>query len=239
MDVPGILTKTVDDCCVMVNALAGRDVFDSTTLSEPFNQITLPEECVNIKGIKIGIPVEYHCEGLSSEMLETWTKIADLMEDAGAIVKQVSLPNTASSIGVYSILNQCEVSSNMARYDGIEYGHREKEDSSTELLYAKSRAAGFNSVVKNRILAGNYFLLSSNYDRYFQKALKIRRMIAADFHTVFTGSEQVDFLLTPTTLSEAPLYKDFIQNNNRDQCAIQDFCTQPANMSGEYDKRVK
>lgn len=143
------------------------------------------------------------------------------------------MPYTSSSIFVYSILNQCEVASNMARYDGIEFGHRADDDTSTEQLYAKTRAQGFNNVVKNRILSGNYFLLRKNYDKYFEKALKVRRLISNDFENVFAKSTSpVDLLLTPTTLSDAPFLSDFLKSNNRDQCAIQDFCTQPANMAG-------
>uniref|UniRef100_A0A182NKS4 Glutamyl-tRNA(Gln) amidotransferase subunit A, mitochondrial n=1 Tax=Anopheles dirus TaxID=7168 RepID=A0A182NKS4_9DIPT len=229
MDVPGIMTRTVDDCVSVLNAIAGPDNRDSTTVKQRFVRIQSIENQISLKGVRIGIPIEYHCDGLDEEVLETWTMVADMLESAGASVQAVSLPNTASSIFVYSILNQCEVSSNMSRYDGIEYGHRSLEDSSTEQLYAKTRAEGFNSVVKNRILSGNYFLLRQNYDKYFQKALKVRRLIADDFVRVF---KEVDILLTPTTLSDAPLFKDFVQSNNRDQCAVQDFCTQSANMAG-------
>ncbi|XP_062549554.1 glutamyl-tRNA(Gln) amidotransferase subunit A, mitochondrial [Armigeres subalbatus] len=228
MDVPGILTKTIDDCIAVFNAIAGPDAKDSTTVKSTFAPISIPDE-PSLKGLTIGIPIEYHCEGLSNEVLSTWTKIADMLEDAGASVKTVSLPHTSASIFVYSILNQCEVASNMARYDGIEYGHRSDEDTSTEQLYAKSRAEGFNDVVKNRILSGNFFLLRKNYDKYFEKALKVRRLIANDFDQAF---HKVDVLLTPTTLSDAPRHSEFTQSNNRDQCAVQDFCTQPANMGG-------
>lgn len=158
--------------------------------------------------------------------------MADLLESNGARVVDVSLPNTASSIFVYTILNQCEVASNMARYDGIEFGHRSNDNSSTEQLYAKSRQEGFNSVVKNRILSGNYYLLRRNYEKYFEKALKVRRLISQDFKNVFSSNDAVDVLLTPTTLTDAPKYEEFVKNNNRDQCALQDFCTQPANMAG-------
>lgn len=230
MDVPGILTGNVDDCVTIFNTIAGPDPLDSTTIKEPFHPIHLPHsDEISIKGIRIGIPREYHCEGLSSEVLETWTKVADILEGHGAEVSGLSMPYTLSSIFVYSILNQCEVSSNMARYDGIEYGHRADDESSTEHLYAKTRAEGFNSVVKNRILTGNYFLLRKNYEKYFLKALKVRRLISEDFDKAFSS---VDLLLTPTTLSDAPLLEDFTKNNNRDQCAVQDFCTQPANMAG-------
>ncbi|XP_065072712.1 glutamyl-tRNA(Gln) amidotransferase subunit A, mitochondrial [Ochlerotatus camptorhynchus] len=230
MDVPGILTRTVDDCLAVFNTIAGPDDRDSTTIKSFFKPISIPDAAsICLKGLKVGIPIEYHCEGLSDEVLSTWTKVADLLEDAGATVKAISLPYTSASIFVYSILNQCEVASNMARYDGIEFGHRSDEDASTEQLYAKSRAEGFNGVVKNRILAGNFFLLRRNYDKYFEKALKVRRQIANDFDQAF---QEVDILLTPTTLSDAPRYSEFVQSNNRDQCAVQDFCTQPANMGG-------
>lgn len=230
MDVPGILTRTVEDCVEIFNLVAGHDPLDSTTVKKPFKQIALPPiEMLDVSKLRIGIPREYHCEGLSPEVLEIWTKVADLLEMNGAEVKEISMPYTLSSIFVYSILNQCEVSSNMSRYDGIEYGHRADDETSTEHLYAKTRAEGFNSVVKNRIFAGNYFLLRKNYESYFLKALKVRRLISNDFAKAFSS---VDILLTPTTLSDAPSMSEFTKSHNRDQCAIQDFCTQPANMAG-------
>lgn len=233
MDVPGIITRNVDDCSILLNAMAGPDLFDSTTIDEPFKPFVLPKSSdLSVKGVKIGIPIEYHCEGLANDVLETWTQIADLLENAGAIVKRVAMPHTSLSIAVYTILNQCEVASNMARYDGIEFGHRADEESSTEQLYAKTRAEGFNGVVINRIMAGNYFLLRKNYDLFFQRSLKIRRLIADDFINVFHGDDNVNFLLTPTTLSDAPVYSEFSKSSNRDQCAIQDYCTQPSNMAG-------
>lgn len=233
MDVPGILTRNVDDCAAMLNAIAGPDVFDSTTVDTPFTKFQMPEvEKLSVNGIKVGIPLEYHCEGLSQEVLDTWTKVADLLENYGAQVSQVSLPNTALSIATYTILNQCEIASNMARYDGVEYGHRADEETSTEALYAQTRAEGFNKVVINRIYAGNFFLLKKNYDLFFKRALKIRRLIVDDFNKIFYTDKKFDILLTPTTLTDAPTYSDFIKGSNREQCALQDYCTQPANMSG-------
>lgn len=236
MDVPAILTRTVDDCVAILNAIAGPDSNDSTCQRQPYQQIELDNiEDISVENLRIGIPKEYHCDGLSSDVLQTWIKIADLVENAGAKVSDISLPNTSSSIFVYTILNQSEVCSNMARYDGIEYGYRSKEFSSTEQFFAVNRQGGFNSVVKNRILSGNYFLLSKNYEKFFMKALKVRRMIRNDFENVFRNSDDeknVDIILTPTTLSDAPRYDDFVQNSNRDQCAVQDYCTQAANMAG-------
>lgn len=237
MDVPGILTRTADDCAEILNAIAGPDELDSTCVQRPFKPIQLTQaERITMENIKIGIPKEYHCDGLSASVLQTWIKIADILEDAGAQVKQISLPHTSYSIFVYTILNQCEVSSNMSRFDGIEFGYRAKEWSSTEQFFATNRQVGLNKVVKNRILAGNYFLLASNYDKYFEKALRVRRLISDDFVNVFqcdeSDAQKVDVILTPTTLTDAPIYQDFVQSNNRDQCAVQDFCTQPANMAG-------
>lgn len=239
MDVPAILTRTVDDCAAILNTVAGPDPMDSTCQRKPHHPFDLPEaDQISMKNIRIGIPKEYHCAELSTPVLETWIKVADMLECAGANVQEISLPNTESSIFVYTILNQSEVSSNMARYDGIEYGYRTKEWSSTEQFFAINRQIGFNSVLKNRILCGNYFLLSKNYERYYMKALKVRRAIANDFQRVFHSSNKdkkqtiVDLILTPTTLTDAPLYDTFTQHSNRDQCAVQDYCTQAANMGG-------
>ncbi|XP_050302273.1 glutamyl-tRNA(Gln) amidotransferase subunit A, mitochondrial [Anthonomus grandis grandis] len=232
MDVPGILTRTVDDCVSVLNCVAGFDEKDSTSLQKSYRKIRLPPfNKMSIKGLKVGIPVEYYNEHLSSEIYEAWNEVANLLESEGATVEQVSMPYTEHSIVCYSILNQCEVASNMARYDGIEFGYRptDPDIESTEKLFATSRSHAFNEVVRNRILTGNYFLLARNYEKHFNQALKVRRLISDDFHNVW---EKVQILLTPTTLTTAPKYQDFVQKTNRDQCALQDYCTQPANMAG-------
>ncbi|XP_046973155.1 glutamyl-tRNA(Gln) amidotransferase subunit A, mitochondrial [Vanessa cardui] len=231
MDVPGILARNIDDLTMIFNCVAGPDILDSTTLKKQFKPVKIDDN-VDLSEIKIGIPSEYYCEGMSEDVLDVWRSVTDLLEKEKCHVRTVSLPHTSVSISVYSILNQCEVASNMARYDGLEYGLRAAEDYSTEELYASTRSEGFNNVVRSRIFAGNYFLLARNYEKYFLKALKLRRLIADDFNKVFNGENSVDLLLTPTTLSEAPLYKDFTSTHNRDQCASQDYCTQPANMAG-------
>ncbi|XP_045780560.1 glutamyl-tRNA(Gln) amidotransferase subunit A, mitochondrial [Maniola jurtina] len=230
MDVPGILARNIEDLTAILNCIAGPDLLDSTTIKKPFKSIEIKD--IDLSKIKIGIPKEYHCEGMSSEIIDLWRDITDLLENEGCQIKTISLPHTSVSIAVYSILNQCEVASNMARYDGLEFGLRTSEDYSTEELYATTRSQGFNKVVRSRIFAGNYFLLTRNYEKYFLKALKLRRLISDDFDKVFNGPNSVDLLLTPTTLTEAPSYKDFRSRHNRDQCALQDYCTQPANMAG-------
>ncbi|PNF29830.1 Glutamyl-tRNA(Gln) amidotransferase subunit A, mitochondrial [Cryptotermes secundus] len=229
MDVPGILTRTVDDAATLLNILAGHDLLDSTTVQDSFIPLDLSQD-IDISRIRIGIPKEYNCPGMSDEVMETWSGVADILERAGAEVVQVSMPHTPSSIACYSVLNQCEVASNMARYDGIEFGLRTAENRSTEELYASTRSQGFNETVRGRILAGNYFLLQRNYPHYFLQALKVRRLIAQDF--THAWSSGIDVLLTPTTLTDAPRYSQFISRDNREQCASQDYCTQPANMAG-------
>ncbi|XP_051157608.1 glutamyl-tRNA(Gln) amidotransferase subunit A, mitochondrial [Leptopilina boulardi] len=229
MDVPGILTRHVDDALIVLNAIAGPDSADSTTLKREYQPISLPEN-IDVSGLRIGIPKEYQLKNLSNEVNECWQNVARILEEAGAKIISVSLPHTEFSIVCYSVLNKCEVASNMARYDGIEFGYRANETFSTEELFAKTRSTGFNDVVKSRILAGNYFLLSENYENYFVKAMKVRRLIAEDFNALW--NMEIDLLLTPTTLSDAPMYRDFIKADNQTQCSMQDYFTQPANMAG-------
>ncbi|XP_041354976.1 glutamyl-tRNA(Gln) amidotransferase subunit A, mitochondrial-like [Gigantopelta aegis] len=229
MDVPGIITRTVDDAAIVLNTLAGHDVMDSTTVRDKFQPVTLPDE-ISVKNLHVGIPKEYYAPGVTPDVLAAWSRAADMFERAGAKVSQVSLPHTQYSIVCYSVLCCCEVASNMARYDGIQFGHRGNNDESTDELYALSRHEGFNTVVRSRILTGNWYLLRKNYDDYFIKAQKVRRKISEDFAKVFNSG--VDVLLTPTSLSEAPSYRQSKQIDHRALSEQQDVFTQPANMAG-------
>lgn len=229
MDVPGIVTRRIDDALLILNAIAGPDEFDSTTLKKDFAQIELPES-PGVGGLRIGIPKEYRHPGLHEEIEKCWLDVSKQLEEAGAKIIPVSMPHTEYSIVCYSVLNQCEVASNMARYDGIEFGLRVDQDLSTEQLYAETRCRGLSEVVRSRILTGNYFLLAENYEEYFVRAMKVRRLICRDFQRVWDSG--VDLLLTPTTLSEAPKYREFVSMDNQTQCSIQDVCTQAANMAG-------
>lgn len=229
MDVPGIMTRSVHDAATVLRILQGRDERDSTTVQAPNTPPSLPEH-FDMRKICVGIPKEYHAPGLSEDTLAQWSRVADIFENAGARVKEVSLPHTPYSIVCYHVLCCCEVASNMARFDGLEYGHRSAVDSSTDAMYATTRHEGFNNVVRRRILSGNYFLLKSNYERYFVKAQQMRRLIAEDFKKVFSSG--IDVLLTPTTLSDAARYADFITEDNRTRSAQEDVFTQPVNMAG-------
>ncbi|XP_014670631.1 PREDICTED: glutamyl-tRNA(Gln) amidotransferase subunit A, mitochondrial-like [Priapulus caudatus] len=229
LDTPSMFTRCTDDAAAILATISGIDVMDSTTVQDCSVPFSLPDDA-SIEGLHIGIPEEYHAPGLSEETLDTWTWVADLFERAGAKVTRVSLPHTQYSIVCYSVLCVCEVASNMARYDGIEYGYRSEQALSTHALYADSRHTGFNDVVRGRILAGNYFLLKRNYDAYFVQAQKVRQLITADFRRAFDAG--VDVLLTPTTLTVAPPYKEATQHDNRTMSAQEDVFTQPANMAG-------
>jgi aspartyl-tRNA(Asn)/glutamyl-tRNA(Gln) amidotransferase subunit A len=230
LDVPGILTRCVDDAVLMLNALARHDVNDSTTVPRAFEPFELPHTIESIADLRIGIPKEYHAPGTSEDVLNAWRQMADAFENAGASVTEVSMPHTQLSIVCYHVLSTCEIASNMARYDGIEYGHRSLDETSTEQLYATTRHEGFNEVVRGRILAGNYFLLKENYDTYFTQAQKIRRLISNDFWKVYESG--IDLLLTPTVLSDAPKYDYFSKADNRTRTQEQDVFTQPVNMAG-------
>ncbi|KAK9293660.1 hypothetical protein QLX08_011457 [Tetragonisca angustula] len=229
MDVPGILTRNIDDAVLILNNVAGPDGFDSTCFQKEYVPFDIPDT-IDISNFRIGIPKEYKEKHLSPEVQECWDEVSQYLREGGASLSTVSLPHTNYSIMCYTVLNRCDVASNLACYDGMEYGHRSDEWSSVHNLYRKTRSEGFGKIVKERILVGNYFLLEENYEEYYVKAMKIRRLISDDFNTVWNNN--IDLLLTPTTLTGAPKYNDFISMDNQAQCSVQDYCTQPANMAG-------
>ncbi|XP_076631992.1 glutamyl-tRNA(Gln) amidotransferase subunit A, mitochondrial [Colletes latitarsis] len=229
MDVPGILTRYIDDAAFILNAIAGPDEADSTTVRTEYVPLNLPNT-IDISNLRIGIPKEYKLRNISSNIQECWDKVSHSLREAGASVSTVSMPHTSYSISCYAVLNRCDVASNLACYDGMQYGYRADEWSSVEESYTKTRTEGFGNVVKERILIGNYFLLKENYEEYYVKAMKMRRLISNDFDAVWNNN--IDLLLTPTTLTEAPNYNEFVTLDNQTQCLLQDYCTQSANMAG-------
>lgn len=229
LDVPGILSRYAEDTVSVLNSIAGPDDADSTSIRKDYVPFSIPDE-IDISNLRVGIPKEYKVDGISEEVETCWNEVASLMQEAGAKVVPVSLPYTDYSIVCYSVLNRCYVASNMARYDGIKYGYRADENGSIHELFTKTRSKGFNDVVKSRIFTGNFFLLKENYEQYFVKAMKLRRLISQDFDKAWDNN--IDLLLTPTTLTDAPNYNEFVLLDNQTQCLIQDYCTQPANMAG-------
>lgn len=195
----GPITNTVYDAAILLEVIAGHDKRDST--SAP---VTVPKFSKaldgNIKGLKIGLPKEYFSEGLDSEIRESIENTIKILEENGAEILEVSLPNTEYGIAAYYILTTAEASSNLSRYDGARYGYRAENIESLEDMYVKSRSEGFGNEVKRRIMLGTYVLSSGYYDAYYRKGQQVRTLIKNDFEEAF---KQCDCLITPTTPSTA------------------------------------
>jgi aspartyl-tRNA(Asn)/glutamyl-tRNA(Gln) amidotransferase subunit A len=202
LDQAGPMTKSVRDCAIMLQAMAGHDPRDSTSadLPVPDFEAMLTGD---IRGKTIGIPKEYRMDGMPGEIEALWTKGAEMLRDAGARIVDISLPHTKYALPAYYVIAPAEASSNLARYDGVRYGHRAKlaqGDGVTE-MYEKTRAEGFGAEVRRRIMVGTYVLSAGFYDAYYNRARRVRALIKRDFDEVFTGG--VDAILTPATPSAA------------------------------------
>ncbi len=200
LDQAGPMTRTVRDAAIMLGSMASYDPKDSTSIDRdvPNYEAELGKD---VRGLKIGIPTEYRVDGMDPEIEKLWSSGADWLRDAGAEIVDISLPHTKYALPAYYIIAPAEASSNLARYDGVKYGLRvsESDDDITE-LYEKTRAEGFGTEVKRRVLIGTYVLSAGYYDAYYIKAQKVRSLIAQDFTNVF---DKVDAILTPTTPSAA------------------------------------
>lgn len=202
LDQAGPMTKTVRDAAIMLEAMAGHDPKDSTSM-----ELAVPDfEALitgDIKGKKIGIPKEYRLDGMSAEIAKLWDDGAAMLKDAGAEIVDVSLPHTKYALPAYYVIAPAEASSNLARYDGVRYGHRAKigEGDGIDDMYEKTRAEGFGREVQRRIMVGTYVLSAGFYDAYYNRARKVRTLIKRDFEQVFAAG--VDAILAPTTPSAA------------------------------------
>lgn len=200
LDQAGPMAHTVQDCAVMLEAMAGFDPKDATSLDLP-----VPEWdkllSADLKGKKVGIPREYRLEGLNAEVAANWEQGIAWLKDAGAEVVDISLPHSKYALATYYIIAPAEASSNLARYDGVRYGLRDLPDGANlQEMYAATRAAGFGDEVKRRILIGTYVLSAGFYDAYYTQAQKVRTLIAKDFEEAF---KQVDVILAPTAPTPA------------------------------------
>ena len=198
LDQAGPMARTVEDAALLLEAMAGYDAKDSTSIDKPVPQYSKVLED-GIRGKRVGIPKEYNVEGLCPSVAKSWEDGIKWLKDAGAEIVHVSLPHTKYALPVYYILAPAEASSNLARYDGVRYTSR-VEGGSLDELYTNTRTECFGAEVKRRILMGTYVLSAGYYDAYYLKAQKVRRLILDDFNKVF---EDVDFLLTPTTPTAA------------------------------------
>jgi aspartyl-tRNA(Asn)/glutamyl-tRNA(Gln) amidotransferase subunit A len=225
LDQPGPMTRTVRDAAIMLHAMAGHDPRDSTSAPVPvpnFEQALTRD----VRGLKIGIPPEYRADGMPAEIEALWQQGIAWLQEAGAEPVEISLPMTKYALPTYYIIAPAEASSNLARYDGVKFGLRVSGDSLDD-MYELTRAAGFGTEVRRRVLIGTYVLSAGYYDAYYLKAQKVRALIACDFANAF---EKVDCILTPT----APSAAFAIGEKQDDPIAmyLNDLFTVPADLAG-------
>ncbi|MFZ5962742.1 Asp-tRNA(Asn)/Glu-tRNA(Gln) amidotransferase subunit GatA [Thalassococcus sp. BH17M4-6] len=229
LDQAGPMTKDVRDAAIVLRAMCGHDPKDSTSadLPVPDFEAALTGD---IRGKKIGIPREYRMDGMPSEIEALWSEGTAMLRDAGAEIVDISLPHTKYALPAYYVIAPAEASSNLARYDGVRYGHRatlSQGDGITE-MYEKTRAEGFGPEVQRRVMVGTYVLSAGFYDAYYNRARKVRTLIKRDFEQVF--DQGVDAILTPATPSAAfPLG---IQMDDPVQMYLNDVFTVTVNLAG-------
>ncbi|VIO86550.1 Uncharacterized protein BM_BM13821 [Brugia malayi] len=228
LDCPSVIARTAADCNFLLQAMNGRDALDSTCIDAPPSCFMKGRP---IYGMTVGIPKEYYNETLSSECWKGWNEAAKALAALGCKIKEVSMPSTTYSIICYYVLAEADITSNMARYDGVKYGHRSNYDRSTFMLYSATRNESLNEIVRRRISAGNYFLMKCHYDEYFGQALRVRRLIKMDFDRVFR-KEGCDILLTPVTSGIPPLFSEISDTDGYRRECQDDFYTQPCNLAG-------
>ena len=199
LDHPGSFGRSVADCAILLQSMAGFDPKDSTSADRPVPDFTAA--CTRgVQGLRIGIPREYRQEGMAPEILAYWDQAKLWLQAAGATIVDVSLPHTKYGLAAYYIVAPAEASSNLARYDGVRFGKRAANGEDLIELYERTRAEGFGEQVRLRIMIGTYVLSAGFYDAYYTRAQKVRALILRDFTDAFT---KVDALLTTTTFNAA------------------------------------
>ena len=199
LDQIGPFTRNTQDMALTLNAICGHDPRDSTSVNQPMPDLT-ESLGQGIEGLRIGLPTEYFAEGLSAEVRASVEAALAKLEGAGAKLVEVSMPHSKYAVAVYYIICTAEASANLARFDGVRYGHRAPEAKTVEELYRMSKTQGFGPEVQRRILLGTYVLSSGYYDAYYLQAQKARRLIRQDFDTAW---ESCDIIATPTAPTTA------------------------------------
>ena len=226
LDQGGPLARTAEDCALLLQAMAGFDAKDSTSVDQPVDDylaaLTQP-----LAGLRIGLPKEYFGTGLDARIGEKVMAVVDELKKLGATVKDISLPNMQHAIPAYYVIAPAEASSNLSRFDGVRFGYRCENPANLEDLYKRSRGEGFGAEVKRRIMVGTYALSAGYYDAYYLKAQKIRRLIKNDFVAAFND---VDVILGPTTPNLA--WKLGEKNNDPVAQYLEDIYTITANLAG-------
>lgn len=226
LDQGGPMTLTAEDAAILLNAMAGSDVQDSTCVQEPVPDYT---KTLNdsITGLRIGLPKEYFKEGLDANVQQRIEDAIAIYEKLGATIKEITLPNQHLSVPAYYVVAPAECSSNLARYDGIRFGYRCENPKDLEDLYKRTRGEGFGEEVKRRIMIGTYALSAGYYDAYYLQAQKIRRLISEDFKNAF---QEVDVILGPT--APAPAFKIGEKSSDPVSMYLSDIYTIAVNLAG-------
>ena len=225
LDQIGPLTQDVTDCAIVLNAIAGHDPKDSTSIAGERPDYTNALQS-DVKGLRIGVPAEYFTDGIKPEVKKAVEDALKTYEELGAEIVPVSLPRAKYAISAYYIVAPAEASSNLARYDGVGFGLRVPGENLIE-MYKKTRSEGFGPEVQRRIMLGTYVLSAGYYDAYYMKALKVRTLIKEDFANAFS---KADILVTPTVPDTAFRFGDKI--NDPLAMYMEDVCTVPVNLAG-------
>jgi len=226
LDQIGPLTQDVRDAAILLNAIAGHDPLDSTSVEMPLPDMTA-QLGRPIQGLKMGIPNEYFIEGVDPEVGAAIEKAIESYRALGAQIKTISLPHSDYAVAAYYILATAEASSNLARYDGVRFGHRAKDPKDLLEMYSESRREGFGPEVKRRIMIGTHVLSSGYYDAYYKKGQQARTLINGDFEAAF---KTVDVILAPTT--PTPAFRSGEKTGDPLQMYLSDIFTISANLAG-------
>jgi aspartyl-tRNA(Asn)/glutamyl-tRNA(Gln) amidotransferase subunit A len=227
LDQVGPLTKTVEDAAILFNAIAGNDPLDATSADYDFGDDLLEPKLEKIKQLVVGLPEEYFIDGTDVAVTKEIERVIEKLKSMGMKFKKVSLPHTKYAVSAYYIFVPAEVSSNLARFDGIRYGRTLRDGNSLKDIYLKTRGEGFGAEAKRRIILGTFVLSSGYYDAYYEKAQRVRTLVKRDFDEAF---KEVDVLLTP--VSPTPAFKIGEKTNDPLAMYLCDIFTLPLKLGG-------
>ena len=227
LDQIGPITKNVEDCAILIQAISGYDEKDSTSVNIEVPDYLKDLKKESLKGLKIGVPKEYFIAGINEEVEKCIKHLLNILEKEGAEIIEISLPHTEYAVATYYIIAPAEASSNLARYDGVKFGYRAENYEDLLDMYKKTRAEGFGDEVKRRIMIGTYALSSGYYDAYYLKAAKVRNLIKQDFQNAFNVVDVIMCPVSPTTA-----FKIGEKIDNPLDMYLNDIFTIPVNLAG-------
>ena len=226
LDQAGVVARSAEDAALVLQAMSGFDPLDSTSLERPVDDLVAGLGA-SIKGLKIGLPKEYFADGMSAAVRAGVESAIAQLKALGVEFREISLPNAPLSVPTYYVVAPAEASSNLARFDGVRYGHRSAEAKNLEELYKKSRGEGFGAEVQRRIMIGTYVLSHGYYDAYYLQAQKVRKLIYEDFKRAYN---EVDLILAPATTDVAFKFGD--KSDDPVAMYLNDIYTIAANLAG-------